>query len=363
MNKELLKQTAEKLMANGKGILAADESNSTAGKRLSTIGIENTEENRRLYRQLFFGTKDFEKFISGVILYDETFWQKEGEDENSAKDGETYPKFLSNKGVIPGIKIDQGLVSFETGEKPYPDMPASEESEKITSGLNGLKERAQKYFDNGALFTKWRSLFQIDLLKGWPTDEVIIKNAEIMTEYAKVCQSVGLVPIVEPEVWINGPHSLEKSEQVTTLVIKTLFEKIQEAVSVGEIYLPGLILKTSMVIQGNENPDESSPSEIAEATVRMLKETVPHEIGGVVFLSGGQTAVEASAHLDAIAEKEPLPFEIAFSFARAIQGPALTAWKGKAENIAKAREEFVNRLKLNQLADSGDYDIEMEYLD
>jgi fructose-bisphosphate aldolase class I len=377
INKSLLEETVAKLMTKGKGILAADESNGTADtKRLEPIGVAPGEENRRRYRHLFLCTSELEKYVSGVILYNETFWQDCGCDacesgenvENGVgkKCGKSFAEMLTEKGIIPGIKVD-------TGAKDSDEFPG----EKITAGfeefedLGDLETRTKKYFDAGARFAKWRAVIKIDADAGLPTDGAIIKNAEAMADYVEICQANGLVPIVEPEVLLNGDHSLETSRVVTSKVVQAVFSKIKEKVDAGKAYLPGIILKTSMVIQGDQYSDESTAEEVANATVRMLKESVPENIGGVVFLSGGQTAVEATTHLDAIVEegesddnlmkKGTLPFEIAFSYARALQGSAARIWAGKDENIDAARTEFIERLKLNQLADAGDYDIEMEY--
>lgn len=339
--KKILLDTVSKIMFPKKGILAADESNETAGKRLANYGISNSEEDRRLYRELFFATPEIENYVSGIIMYDETFWQKSNSDK-------PYPVFLQEKGIVPGIKVDLGA-------KDFPNFP----EEKLTIGLDDLKDRAQKYFDNGARFTKWRAVIKIDEEKKLPTDACVEANCDSMAKYVLICQAIGLVPIVEPEVLITGKHSIEKSKDITSKVIHHLFDKLK----LYNAYLPGLILKTSMVIQGDQNSNESSPHEIAQETIKVLKENVPVEIGGVVFLSGGQTAVEATAHFDAIVEEGGLDFELAFSYARALQESALRIWGGKNENIDLARKEFLKRLKLNSLADSGDYDIEKEYLE
>lgn len=339
INKELLQDTVSKLLADGKGILAADESNGTADKRLESVGAETGEEMRKKYRDLFLCMPGNEKYVSGVILYDETFWQ-------DSCSGEKFPAVLESRGIVPGIKVD-------TGAKDDPAFPG----ELITDGLDGLSDRLEKYFKHGARFTKWRVVIKIDEEKGLPTAGAIQLNAERLAQYAQKAQDAGLVPIVEPEVLLEGNHSIEKSEEVTANVLKTVFAEMSRI----EVYLPGLILKTSMVISGNQNPDESTVDEVADATVRMLNNSVPEEVGGIVFLSGGQTAVEATAHLDAIAEREPLNWEIAFSYARALQGPALRIWAGKDENVEAARAEFMKRLELNSLADSGDYDIELEW--
>lgn len=342
MNTEILKKTVTTLLTKGKGILAADESNATASKRLTEYcDGEVTEETRRQYREVLLETPFLEKFVSGVILYDETFWQK-----NDA--GEFFTTSLTARGILPGIKVD-------TGTKEFPGKT----TEFITTGLDDLETRIQKYAEAGAVFTKWRAIFVINKELGLPSDLAIIENANILAQYALVAQKYNLVPLVEPEVLITGDHTIKDSYEVTTKVVTTVFEALKKF----EVYLPGLILKTSMVIQGNQNADEASPQEIAEHTIKMLKESVPSEVGGVVFLSGGQTPVEATAHFDAIAEKEPLPWEIAFSYARALQDPVLQAWAGKPENVDPAREAFRDRLDMNHLADSGKYRVELEWLD
>jgi len=342
INTQFLEETVNRLLTKGKGILAADESNSTADKRLVSVGIDNpTEETRRQLRELLFTTNSIENQISGIILYDETFWQKTGTKV-------PFVEFLQNRGIVPGIKVD-------TGAKDFPGFPG----EKLTVGLDNLAEKAKNYFDNGARFAKWRAVIQIDEEKGLPTPEAVEANADVLGRYARICQEAGLVPIVEPEVLLSGPHSIKISEEITFKVLVKVFEKLEEY----RVYLPGTILKTSMVINGNKNPDEASPEEIADATVRMLLNVVPDNIGGVVFLSGGQTAVEATSNLDAIVAKEPLPFELAFSFSRALQMSALRIWQGNPDNVEVAQTEFKKRLELNQLADAGDYRTEMEYLD
>ena len=342
INTNLLDETVSKLLAKGKGILAADESNGTADKRLASINVEGGEENRKKYRDLFLCMPDFEKYVSGVIMYDETFWQAD------CSGTKTFPQKLQDNDVIPGIKVDLGA-------KDFPGFP----DETLTIGLDDLGERARKYFKGGARFSKWRAVIKIDESKGLPTKESIEANADALGRYARIVQEAGLVPIVEPEVLLTGNHSIETAEKITTYVVEQVFAKLNEY----RAYVPGVILKTSMVINGNANADEASAEEVADATVRMLQTAVPKNVGGVVFLSGGQTAVEATTHLDAIVEKGGLSFEIAFSYARALQQPALRIWAGKDENIESARAEFKKRLELNQLADSGDYDIKMEYLD
>ncbi len=341
MNENELIKTVKHLLQKGKGILAADESNVTCDKRLTAVGITPDEQKRREYRDLLLSTPELKNYVAGVILYDETFWQNN-------LDGENFATSLAERGIYPGIKVDKGAVDFVG----FPN-------EKITEGLDDLSKRLEDYANNGAKFTKWRAVIKIDDGAGIPTNECIHANAENLGRYAKIAQSFNLVPIVEPEVLMEGDHSLEKAYEVTKKVIAEVMRELKT----NNVFLPGVILKTSMVIQGNKNIDEASPEEVASATIKMLKEVVPHELGGIVFLSGGQTPVEATAHLDAIAEKEPLPWEVAFSYARAIQDPALFAWKGLAENVEHARSEFTKRLVLNQKADLGEYKIDLEYLD
>ena len=342
MNTEILKETVATLLVKGKGILAADESNSTATKRLQEFCEgEVTEETRRQYREVLLETPYLEKFVSGVILHDETFWQKNNE-------GQNFVESLKVRGIVPGIKVD-------TGTKEFPGRP----DELITGGLDDLAIRLKKYVEGGAKFTKWRAVFAINKNVGLPSDLVISENADVLAQYVSTVQKYNLVPIVEPEVLITGDHDIQTSYEITKKVVTAVFEALKKY----EVYLPGLILKTSMVINGSQNADESSPIEVANATIKMLRESVPSEVGGVIFLSGGQTPVEATAHFDAIAEKEPLPWELAFSYARALQDPVLRAWAGKPENIEVARAAFRDRLDMNHLADSGKYSVEMEWLD
>jgi len=342
MNTEILKGTISALFSKGKGILAADESNTTATKRLQECCQgEVTEETRRQYREVLLETPHLENFVSGVILYDETFWQK-----NNV--GENFTSSLQQRGILPGIKVD-------TGVKEFPSKPG----ELITGGLDDLESRIKKYVEAGAKFTKWRAVFAIDKEAGLPSDLVISENADVLAQYASLVQKYNLVPIVEPEVLITGDHDIKTSYEVTKKVVTALFVALKKF----DVYLPGLILKTSMVTNGNQNADEASPKEVADYTIKMLRESVPAEVGGVVFLSGGQTPVEATAHFDAIVKKEPLPWPLAFSFARALQDPVLRTWAGKPENVVAAREAFRDRLDMNHLADSGKYSVEMEWMD
>lgn len=336
INISALQETAKKMMQKGKGILAADESNKTAGKRLDSINVENNEENRRLYRELFLGAEGIEQYLSGVILYDETLRQK-----NNA--GTLYAEHLEKLGIVPGIKVDMGA-------KDFPGFPG----EKVTAGLDGLRERLEGYYKLGARFAKWRAVITIG--DGTPTPECIHTNATILARYARLCQEEGIVPMVEPEVLFEGNHSIEKAEEITRNTVSEVFYQCKRY----RVDLRGIILKTSMVLAGNKYEVQSTAEEIGKATVRMLKDAVPEEVPGVVFLSGGQEPVPATEHLDAIADYEPLPWELAFSYARAIQGPALEIWKGKEENVKEAREVFFKRLKMNVAADMGVYADEQE---
>jgi len=333
---ESLQSIAKQLVAKKKGILAADESNSTAGKRLSAICMESNEETRRQYRDLFLSADGIEEYLSGVILYDETLRQK-------ANNGMSFVEMLTSKGIIPGIKVDMGA-------KDFPGFP----EEKVTEGLDGLPLRMKEYYSLGARFAKWRAVIRIN--KDIPTDECIHVNAILLARYARIAQDASLVPIIEPEVLLEGDHDIQTAEEITTKVVSSVFYQCTRL----RVDLSAIILKTSMVLAGNACAVQPSAEEVAEATVRMLRKSVPAEVPGVVFLSGGQSAVDATNHLDKIAEKEPLPWEIAFSYARALQGPALDVWQGKEENIASAREVFMKRLSLNQLADEGVYEVDME---
>ncbi|MEX2514952.1 MAG: class I fructose-bisphosphate aldolase [Candidatus Paceibacterota bacterium] len=322
---------AEQLMTPGKGILAADESNSTAGKRLDSVGLENTEENRRRYRNLFLNTEGIGEYLSGVILYTETLEQKSDE-------GVLFPKLLDEKGIIPGVKVDLGTV-------PLPGF----DGEVVTEGLDGLGDRLESYRDSGAGFTKWRAVITIG--EDIPTPEAIHANAVILARYAKIAQERGYVPIVEPEVIYAGDHSFARSAAVTEAVLKEVcYQMDRFRVDCGTA-----IIKTSMVLPGRESGEEVEDKVIAEETVRVLKSAVSPEMAGVVFLSGGQEPDEATAHLNEIAKLEPLPFELAFSFARAIQQPVLDVWGGDDANLSAAREEFIQRLKNNTQADQGSF--------
>lgn len=330
MNIAAINKTAQRLLASGKGILAADESIASATKRLAGIGVESSEETRRLYRELFFTAPGVENYLSGVILFDETIRQ-------SASDGTPFRTLLASKGIVPGIKVDQGTVDF----KGHPN-------EVVTKGLEGLDGRLDEYAKLGARFAKWRAVIAIGT--HLPSEDALQENARILAEYAFACQQRNILPIIEPEVLLDGKHLLEDSEEVTIATVKTCFVALRDM----RVALEGVILKTSMVVPGNKSGQRVDHASIADATVRMLKASVPKEVPGVVFLSGGQEPREAAENLNAIAKQEPFPWEIAFSFARALQQPALEVWRGKKENWDEAQKVFLQTLKDNTLADQGE---------
>lgn len=329
---ESLQKIAEQLVTPKKGILAADESNSTAGKRLQSIGVNSSAETRRQYRNLFLNTSGIEEYLSGVILFTETLGQE-------SDDGVLFPDLLKQKGILPGVKVDLGT-------KPLAGFP----HEEVTEGLDGLAERLAQYKPSGCVFTKWRAVIRIN--DDIPTPEAIHTNAITLARYARVAQDAGYVPIVEPEVLYAGEHSFQRAEEVTSQVLSEVCYQLNRY----RADLEATIIKTSMVLPGKDSGEEVSDEEVARATARVLRESVSEEIAGIVFLSGGQEPDEATKHLNAIAELEPFSWEVAFSYARAIQQPVLDVWEGKDENIEAAREEFVRRLKLNTQADMGKLD-------
>ena len=335
MNTSELSATAQAIVAKHKGILAADESTSTIGKRFKSIQIDSTEENRRLYRELLFTTPGASEYISGVILYDETIHQK-------TKDGVPFPEYLTKQGMIPGIKVD-------TGAKPLAGFPG----ETITEGLDGLRERLAAYYKLGARFAKWRAV--IDIGAGIPSGYAIDANAEALARYAALCQEASIVPIVEPEVLMDGAHTIERCEEVTNVVLGRVFEHLFAA----RIYLEGMILKPNMVIAGKKSPQQASPEQVAEATLRTLKRQVPAAVPGIAFLSGGQSPTEATLHLS-LMTAAPLPWALTFSYGRALQENALDAWGGKAAGFAPGQQALSVRAKLNGLAAAGTYKTSME---
>ena len=337
MNATELMHTARGLMARGKGILAADESTATITKRFSAIQLESTEEHRRAYRELLFTAPAAAESVSGVILYDETIRQK-------TKDGVPFPQYLMKQGMIPGIKVD-------TGAKPLAGFPG----ETITEGLDGLRERLSEYRKLGALFAKWRAV--IDIGASIPTSYAIEANAAALARYAALCQENGIVPIVEPEVLMDGGHTLERCDEVTNTVLATVFRQLFAA----RVLLEGIVLKPNMVISGKKAPQRAGPEVVAETTLRTLRRHVPPAVPGIAFLSGGQSPQEATLHL-ALMNRigAPLPWALTFSYGRALQDTALKAWGGASANVAAAQKEFGKRAKLNGLAAAGRYTAELE---
>jgi fructose-bisphosphate aldolase, class I len=331
-----LAQTARELVEPGKGILAADESDGTIKKRFDTIEVESTEETRRAYRDMLFTTSGMEEHISGVILYDETIRQ-------ASADGTPFPKLLEEKGVIPGIKVDKGA-------KPLAGSP----DEKVTEGLDGLRERLNEYRELGARFTKWRAV--IEIRDGIPSYTCLHVNAHALGRYAALSQEAGLVPIVEPEVLMDGDHTIERCYAITEWMLKETFQELYYQ----RVGLEGMLLKPNMVLSGKDAPEQAGVQEVAEQTIRCLKATVPAAVPGIVFLSGGQSDELATAHLNAMNAMGDHPWELSFSYGRALQAPALKAWRGKEENVAAAQQAYFHRARLNGAARSGSYSAEME---
>lgn len=336
MNIGELNAVARAMVAKNKGILAADESGSTIKKRFDVIKLESTEENRRVYREMLFTAPGVQEYISGVILYDETIRQK-------TKDGVPFPTYLAQHKMIPGIKVDLGA-------KPLPGFPG----ETITEGLDGLPARMAEYYKLGARFAKWRAV--IDIGSGIPTRYAIDANAEALARYAAICQEAQIVPIVEPEVLMDGAHSLERCDEVTNAVLDRVFSHLFAA----RVVLEGMILKPNMVIPGKKCADQSSPAQIAEATLRTLKRQVPAAVPGIAFLSGGQSPTDATLHLSLMHASGPLPWGLTFSYGRALQEDALNAWSGKAGSFGDGQKAFAIRAKLNGLAAVGEYKASME---
>src|SRR5215210_5855876 len=331
-----LEQTARALVAEGKGILAADESDGTIKKRFDSIDVESTEDNRRAYRELLFATEGAEEFISGVILYDETLRQ-------SAADGTPFPKLLESRGVIPGIKVDKGA-------KPL----ALAGDETITEGLDGLRERLSEYRELGARFAKWRATYSIG--GGKPSEYCVWTNAHALARYAALCEEAGIVPIVEPEVLQDGTHTLEASSKATGRVLQALYVELHDQ----RVDLRGTLLKPNMVLSGYEASDRAGADEVAEATLECFYRHVPAAVPGIVFLSGGQSDEDATAHLNAMNALGPHPWQLSFSYGRALQAPALKAWGGKPENVESAQRAYYHRAKMNGAARTGVYAPEME---
>jgi fructose-bisphosphate aldolase, class I len=331
-----LAATAKALVAEGKGILAADESDSTIKKRFDSIGLESTEEHRRAYRDMLFTTEGIEEYISGVILFDETLRQK-------ALDGTPFPKLLEQRGIIPGIKVDLGA-------KPLPKAPG----ETVTEGLDGLRERLAEYRELGARFAKWRATYSIS--DDLPSEYCTWTNAHALARYAALCQEAGLVPIVEPEVLQDGTHTIERSFHVTSRVLYAVFTELFDQ----RVDLEGILLKPNMVLSGYEASQRAGVDEVAEYSVKCFRRHVPAAVPGIVFLSGGQSDEDATAHLNAMNALGPHPWELSFSYGRALQAPALKAWDGKPENVDAGQRAFYHRAKMNSAARTGMYAPEME---
>ena len=336
MNRSELARIANAMVAKNKGILAADESTGTIKKRFDSIKLDSTEEHRRAYREMLFTAPAAAESISGVILYDETIRQK-------TRDGKPFPEYLAALGIVPGIKVD-------TGAKPLAAFP----NETITEGLDGLRERLMEYHKLGARFAKWRAV--IDIADGIPTAFAIEANAHALARYAALCQEQEIVPIVEPEVLMDGAHSIERCEEVTNNVLRAVFDQLAR----HRIYLEGMVLKPNMVISGKKAANRAPPEAVAEATVRCLKRHVPPAVPGIAFLSGGQSSTEATLHLSLMNKLGPLPWTLTFSYGRALQDDALKAWGGSASNFAAGQNAFAKRAKLNGLAATGRYSADME---
>jgi fructose-bisphosphate aldolase class I len=337
MDLQKLENTAQELLAPGQGILAADESTGTITKRFEAVGIESTEETRRDYREMLFTTEGIGEFLSGVILYDETVRQE-------SSDGTPLTKVLTDQGIIPGIKVDGSTVA----------MPLSPD-EKYTQGLDGLRERLEEYVDMGARFAKWRAVITIG--DGIPTRKCIDSNADALALYAAFCQEAGLVPIVEPEVLIDGDHSIEQCFEVTESTLRRTFMALYE----HDVELTGTLLKPNMVISGKQADRQAGVEEVARATVECLERSVPAALPGIVFLSGGQSQLQATAHLNAMNQMyDDLPWELGFSYARALQEQPMEIWGGDNSNVDAAQRAFYHRAKMNSAARSGSYSEDME---
>ena len=336
MNLTDLNKVAQAMTAPGKGILAADESTGTIKKRFDAINTECTEDNRRDYREMMFRSAEGMKHISGVILYDETIWQK-------AKDGTPLVEIIKKAGSLPGIKVDEGT-------KPLPNCPG----EVITAGLDKLAERLPKYYEQGARFAKWRAV--IDIGQGIPSMTAIHVNAHALARYAALCQAAQIVPIVEPEVLMDGDHDIDRCYEVTQRVLNKTFQELR----VQRVALEGMILKPNMVISGKKSAKQASVQEVAEKTIRLLKACVPAAVPGIAFLSGGQSDEDATAHLSAMNRIGGLPWQLTFSYGRALQAAPQQAWAGKAENVAAGQRAFTHRARMNSLASKGEWKADLE---
>jgi len=338
MNLTELNKIAEAMVAPGRGILAADESSGTIKKRFDAIGVESTPVTRRDYREMLFRSAEMSKYISGVILYDETIRQ-------TANDGTPLVKLIEKAGAIPGIKVDKGT-------KPLPFCP----NEVVTEGLDGLRERLKEYRGLGARFAKWRAVIDVGQEHGLPSFTCVAANAHALARYAAICQDEGIVPIVEPEVLMDGDHDIDRCAEVTEWVLKETFQ----ALFFSRVALEGMVLKPNMAVPGKKSQKRATVAEVAEETVRVLKATVPAAVPGIAFLSGGQSDEEATAHLDAINKLGPLPWRVTFSYGRALQAAPQKAWSGKSENVAAAQRAFGHRAMMNGLAALGQWKADLE---
>src|SRR4051794_7001758 len=339
MNLAELNKIANAMVQPGKGILAADESSGTIKKRFDAIKVDSTEDNRRDYREMLFRSKEaMSKFISGVILYDETIWQK-------AKDGTPLVKLIEQAGAIPGIKVDEGT-------QPLPGCPG----ELVTVGLDRLAERLKKYYDHGARFAKWRAVIDINAAGGIPSMTAIGVNAHALGRYAALCQAAQIVPIVEPEVLMDGDHDIDRCYEITTRVLNVTFQELRKQ----RVELEGMILKPNMAIPGKKSSKQASVEEVAEKTVRMLKACVPAAVPGIAFLSGGQSDEQATAHLDAMNRIGGLPWRLTFSYGRALQAAPQKAWAGKPETVAAGHRAFAHRARMSSVATSGEWKADLE---
>ena len=336
MSLNTLEEIAEYIVSDGKGILAADESNPTCGKRFDSIGVESTESNRRDYREMLFRSSGMKDNIGGVILFDETIRQ-------NAQDGTPLVELIKNQGALPGIKVDKGLAPLDSSPE-----------ETLTQGLDGLDERCKEYFTLGAKFTKWRAVIKIS--DDIPTDACIQANMEALARYAKIVQENNMVPMVEPEVLMDGNHSIERCYEVTSKSLNTLFKCLRDQ----GVNIAGTILKPNMVTSGSTAEDQASIQEVAEMTVQCLKENVPSDLPGITFLSGGQSDVNATAHLDAMNKIGGFSWKLSFSYGRALQQPSLKAWLGKEENVPQAQEALSHRALMNKLAANGAWNLDLE---
>ena len=337
MNTDELASVACAIVAQQKGVLAADESNPTIKKRFDSIKVESTEENRRRYREIMFTAEGIEQHIGGVILFDETLRQ-------STRDGIPFPQLLASRGIVPGIKVDKGAKAL-----------ALHPGEKVTEGLDGLRDRLAEYRQLGARFAKWRAVIEIDE-RDIPSSLGIHANAHGLARYAALCQEVGLVPIVEPEVLMDGAHGIERCEAVTARVLEAVFADLDA----HGVLFEGMLLKPNMVIAGMKSARQASVQEVAEKTIRCLRRYVPAAVPGIVFLSGGQSAEDATDHLNAMNTLGPQPWEVSFSYGRALQAPVLAAWQGQEDRAAAAQTALLTRSRLNGLARTGEYARSME---